>query len=143
MTPTLSQAYDKAITDAKGVAVLEAAGAVGLAEGVVSSMLEKEITTLLYRAVSKEEFEDVMKDQIFRQGPNSLEGKWFAESPEAASEWGNKFYGAGNYEIIEVEVPSTTASQWFRVEGLDGIGNARYAPLGPLNGAGPVVRPWP
>jgi len=142
---TLSQAYDKAVVEAKGVAVLEASGVVGLGADVVAGMLEREATALLYRAVSRDELADIMGEpQMFRQGPNSFEsGKWFAETPEAAAQWGDWLHGPGNYEIIEVEVPTSTVDQFMRVPRLDGIGPAIYAPLGPLNGAGPVVRPWP
>jgi hypothetical protein len=93
--------------------------------------------------VSQAEYDELMETGSFQQGPNSLQGKWFAESPEAASQWGDALNGPGNYRIIEIEVPSNAADQWFRIQQLDGIGPARYAPLGPLNGAGPVIRPWP
>jgi hypothetical protein len=66
-----------------------------------------------------------------------------AESPENAAEWGSKLNGPENYQIIEIEVPNSTADQFFRVDRMDGIGQAKYAPLAPLNGAGPAIRPWP
>jgi hypothetical protein len=58
--------------------------------------------TTLYRSVSKAEFQDLLQSGNFRKGPNSLDGKWFAESAEHAAQWGEILEGPGNYRVIEV-----------------------------------------
>jgi hypothetical protein len=139
---TLSQAYDKAIFDSKAVAATEGLGLAGLA-GSLTGLLSWEAKVLLYRAVGQAEFDELMETGTFQQGPNSLEGKWFAESPEAATDWGERLNGPGNYRIIEVEVPASVADTFFRNPMLDSIGPARYANPSVLNSAGPIIRPWP
>lgn len=42
-----------------------------------------------------------MATNVFKAGPNSLGGKFFAESAEDAAQWGDKLEGAGNYKVIE------------------------------------------
>lgn len=91
--------------------------------------------TTLYRAVSNAEFEQIMKDGVFKAGPNSLGGKWFAESAEHAAQWGQKLEGTSGFRIVDVRVPTAQANKFMRIERLDGIGPARYAELNQLSGA--------
>jgi hypothetical protein len=86
-------------------------------------------TTTLYRAVSFAEHDDLMATGRFAQGPNSLGGKWFAESVDHADQWGELLEGAGNFRIISAELPTNVADQMMRVEKLDQIGPARYGEL--------------
>ncbi|MEW5976651.1 MAG: RHS repeat-associated core domain-containing protein [Acidobacteriota bacterium] len=95
--------------------------------------------TVLYRAVGMAEFEQVMKTGKFLAGPNSLGGKFFAESFADAGKWGNLLEGAGNFRVLEVTVPTSEASKFMRWERLDGIGPARYGNLEQLSNA--VIRP--
>ena len=44
--------------------------------------------TRVYRAVSEAEYQDVLRTGQLRQGPNSMEGKWFADSLEGAQAHG-------------------------------------------------------
>jgi hypothetical protein len=84
--------------------------------------------TTLYRAVSEAEYEDLAANQIFRAGPNSIEGgKFFAESAEDAAAWGKELQGPGNFRIIGVEFPKSAADTFMRWQRLDSIGPARYA----------------
>jgi hypothetical protein len=92
-------------------------------------------TTRLYRAVSHAEFGELMKTGKFAAGPNSLGGKFFAESAEHAAQWGERLQGAGNYRIITVDVPTSAAGQFMRWVKLDAIGPARYAELEQLGSA--------
>jgi hypothetical protein len=92
-------------------------------------------TTTLYRAVSEAEFQQVMQTGKFAQGPNSLGGKFFAESAADAARWGDRLQGAGNYRIISVELSTSTADKLMRWERLDGIGAARYGELDQLTHA--------
>jgi len=91
--------------------------------------------TSLYRAVGEGEYGQLMTTGKFAPGPNSLPGKFFAESAEHASEWGRLMEGAGNFRIIETRIPTSTAEQFMRWQRLDGIGPARYGELQQLQGA--------
>jgi RHS repeat-associated protein len=93
-----------------------------------------EDTTTLYRAVNEDEFNSAIESQEFSAGPNSMEGKWVAEQPSDALQWGQKFYGNEPFHILQTEVPSSYADSLFSNPNLDGIGPARYADdLGTLN----------
>jgi RHS repeat-associated protein len=92
-------------------------------------------TTRLYRAVSEAEAAQIASTGVFQAGPNSLGGKWFAETIEHAREWGERL---GNPVILRVDLPTARANQLMRVERLDNIGPARYGELNQLEGA--VIR---
>ena len=84
-------------------------------------------TTTLYRAVSPAEYADISESGVLRAGPNSFEsGKWFAQSPQDATAWGNAFHGPGNFSVIQVQFPFSTADQFFTLGSLDGIGPAQF-----------------
>ncbi len=91
--------------------------------------------TTLYRAVGKAEYEQLMQTGRFAAGPNSLSGKFFAESAEHAAQWGKMLEGAGNFRVIETRVPTRVAEQLMRWGRLDGIGPARYGELEQLRDA--------
>ncbi|MDC7789639.1 DUF637 domain-containing protein [Rhodoplanes sp. TEM] len=114
-----------------------------LLRGALSAIFGGGETTALYRAVSSAEYEQIMNTGTFQAGPNSLGGKFFAETPGAAAKWGEVLNGAGNFKVIEVELPSGAASSFMRFERLDGIGPARYGTLDILNSAKPVIRSLP
>jgi hypothetical protein len=86
----------------------------------------------LYRAVSPEEVDDIVKSGMFRPTVGSLEGKWFTTTPELAARWGKRLWemsqSLGNrpkpFTIIEAAIP-----KWLRrIERPrhDGIGPAIY-----------------
>lgn len=79
----------------------------------------------LFRHVSPGELADIGENG-FRPGAGSLDGKWFAESGEHASQWGKALNG-GTGSVVKVRVPSSFGNQLMRLEKLDGIGPARYA----------------
>jgi len=60
-----------------------------------------------------------------RQGPNSTEGKWFADSFEGAVAHGEALTAGGSYRVIEADV-SDDAPSLYRLPNLDGRGPARY-----------------
>jgi hypothetical protein len=97
---------------------------------------EAEETVTLFRAVSRGEAAQVLAEGAFKAGENSLGGKFFAESAGDASKWGDLLEGPGNYEIIRVELPKSSADSLMRWERLDGIGPARYGELDQINVAG-------
>jgi hypothetical protein len=88
----------------------------------------------LYRAVSFAEYQQLMQSGRFEIVGSSVEGKYFAESPAAAAEWGIRLFGAGNYRLVEVTMPAPVAAQFYRLERLDGIGPARFAEMWQLEG---------
>ncbi len=81
-------------------------------------------TSQVYRAVGDAEFQDLEQVGRFRPAGNSVEGKYFAETPKHAGQWGDKFYGKGNYRVVGAEITDhVPATRW---EKLDGIGPARF-----------------
>lgn len=91
----------------------------------VAGTTEKQVW--LYRAVSPGELRQFAYEKRFRTVPDSVEGKYFAETPEHAIQWGKRFYKTGNYKIIEVGIPPDVADRFWRWEELDKIGPARFA----------------
>lgn len=84
--------------------------------------------TTLYRAVSKAELDDVAANG-FRASERSMSGKFFAETPEHAAEWGRRLiYGKEGipFHVVETRVPTSFADRLMRWDKLDGIGPARY-----------------
>jgi RHS repeat-associated protein len=81
--------------------------------------------TRAYRAVSEAEYQDILATGRMRQGPNSLEGKWFADSLEGAQAHGTGLYPDGRFRLVEVDIPNNAPSLATRTN-LDGRGPARY-----------------
>ena len=100
----------------------------------------------LYRAVSPQELADVRSSNGLRPIVSSLQGKWFAEAPEHAAEWGRRLFQPGAFHLLEVEIAQDLVDQMFRISQLDRIGPARYADNGLLqaiNQASPIIRELP
>jgi hypothetical protein len=89
-------------------------------------------TTTLFRAVNEAEFAQIMRDGVFKQGPNSLEGKWFATTAKDAASWGSLL---GNPRLVSAEVATSTVKTMYHATRLDAIGPAVYAELSQLSGA--------
>jgi hypothetical protein len=81
--------------------------------------------TRVFRAVSEDEYQDIISHRQFREGPNSLEGKWFADSLDGAIDHGFALFPNGRFRLIEVDIPNDTPSL-FRQPNLDGRGPARF-----------------
>ena len=81
--------------------------------------------TRAYRAVSEAELRDILISGKLCQGPNSLEGKWFADSIDGAKRHGSSLYPDGNFHLIEADLPNDAPSLSIRIN-LDGFGPARY-----------------
>jgi hypothetical protein len=96
-------------------------------------------TTTAYRAVSQAEYDSALSTGQFSQGPNSLEGKWFADTYEGSILHGDGLQGPGNYNILEADLPNDAPSL-FKVPNLDGRGPATYIHLDDLQGVTP--RPY-
>ncbi|KAA8993528.1 hypothetical protein FJU30_26645 [Affinibrenneria salicis] len=80
------------------------------------------------------EYNDLMKDGVWKYGNGSMEGKWFAESYEDAVTWGNKMgHGGDTFRVVQIDMPDDIASKLHADPHLDGIGPARYAELSDLN----------
>jgi hypothetical protein len=97
---------------------------------------------LLYRAMCVAEFEDIIQTGVFKSGPNSLEGKWFAERGNHAFAWGKLLFSNEDFCIIQARFPKGRIEEFERWPNLDGIGPARYARLDVLNRAKPDIRRW-
>ena len=139
-TGTPLNGWESAQRLAAGTAQLASAAA--MVRAPVSAPAAKGGTSL-FRAVGPAEFEQLMATKTFQAGPNSLGGKFFAESAEHATQWGTKMEGAGNFRVIEAQFPKGSADSFMRWDRLDGIGPARYGELGPVNAANPTILPWP
>jgi hypothetical protein len=83
----------------------------------------------LFRAVSPQELVDLFGLGRFRPIPGSMQGKWFAETPDNAASWGQSFSRmlGGTFHLVQVDIPQDVAAKMFRVSSLDQIGPARYA----------------
>lgn len=79
----------------------------------------------VYRAVSEAEYQDILRTGQLRQGPNSMEGKWFADTMDGVRLHGDALEGAGKYRIIEVDIPNNLPSLHLDPN-LDLRGPARY-----------------
>lgn len=108
-------------------------GAVG---GVVMRPLARGVQALragrsvnLYRAVGIDELADIKNSGLFRAGPNSLGGKFFASTADDAARWGKKFKDITGeaFEVVATRVPKSYAKTLRYFENLDGIGPAYYA----------------
>ena len=89
----------------------------------------------LYRAISHAEYESLQSEGLFQEGPNSMSGKWFAESLEHAHAWGKHMTFDPSYVVVELLLEDDVARDLFRIEFLDGIGPARYAEIDQLTSA--------
>jgi hypothetical protein len=81
--------------------------------------------TRVYRAVSIAEWQDIRAIGKLRPGPNSVEGKWFADSAAGAIAHGQALFGRSEFRIVEVDVPDDVPSL-FQHPNLDGFGPARF-----------------
>jgi len=84
----------------------------------------------LYRAVSPEEVDDLMKSGRFRPHPEGLltEGKWFTTTPEYTAASAKKhLYRRKTYWVVEAKVRQSVLSRMFHIERLDRIGSGYYA----------------
>ena len=105
----------------------------------LNSMMNSQTT--LYRAVSDAELKSIQSTGQFSAGPNSYEsGKFFAESASDAATWGTRLDGAGNFNVIQVKLPTSTVNSFQYWERLDGIGPARLGPIDVLNSAKPIIK---
>jgi hypothetical protein len=102
----------------------------------ISSLDVPQGYTRAYRAVSDAEFADIVSSGRFNVGPNSMEGKWFADSIDGAVLHGDGLQGAGRYRIIEADLPDAAPSL-YRLPDLDGNGPARYVGIEDLDGVTP------
>lgn len=89
-------------------------------------------TKVLFRAVGINEYKDLLMQQAFKAGVNSLEGKFFATTLENAIKWGTRLEGKGNFRVVKAYVPRDVEKILMRWDSLDGIGPAVYAELDDL-----------
>lgn len=108
-----------------------ATGSIASSTGQVFTSLFK--STSLYRSVGPDELADLKATGKFRQGPNSMEGKFFANSKNGAMKWGKSF-NQSSYVKIRVPKSSLSNSSVNAMKYLDAIDDAFYfSDLGYLN----------
>ncbi|MBQ9144921.1 MAG: RHS repeat-associated core domain-containing protein [Clostridia bacterium] len=108
-----------------------ATGSIASSTGNVFASLFK--STSLYRSVGPDELADLKAIGKFRQGPNSMEGKFFANSKKGAMKWGESF---SQSSYIKIRVPKSSLSNVSvnAMKHLDAIDDAFYfSDLGYLN----------
>jgi len=92
--------------------------------------------TRAYRAVSEAEYQQILRTGKFEVLPNVAEGKYFADSVEGAMAHGEGLHGAGNFRIIEADLPNNAPSI-FRFDNLDGHGPASFIHIDDLQNVTP------
>jgi hypothetical protein len=75
-----------------------------------------------------------MRDHRFTIVPGiTVEGKYFATTPEHAEQWGVAFQKfsamASPFSVVEVRIPSEFVDMFVYFDRLDGIGPAYYATI--------------
>jgi hypothetical protein len=92
--------------------------------------------TRVYRAVSEEEYQQILRTSEFETVTAGCEGKHFADTIEGARRLGEALFGVGKFWTIEADVPDDAPSL-FRWANLDGFGAARFLHIDDLK----AVRP--
>ena len=98
-------------------------GSIASSTGKVLTSLFK--STSLYRSVGPDELADIKATGKFRDGPNSMEGKFFAKTKKGARKWGQKFRQTDCVKIrVQKSALPTDCGSIFKC--LDGIDDAVY-----------------
>jgi hypothetical protein len=92
----------------------------------------------VYRAVSEEEYQQILATGTFKVVPQRCEGKHFVDTPEGARRFGEALFGPGRSQIVEADVPAKAPSL-HRWTNLDDFGPAWFLHIDDLVG----VRPQP
>ncbi len=92
----------------------------------------------VYRAACDAEYQHWRRTRTFEIAANTVEGKWFALSREDAIQWGRwmtRKLAVANDKIIAAQMPEELYDQFDpKLDRLDGIGPAVYAPIELLRG---------
>ncbi len=96
-----------------------------------NSILAHNQCTKLYRAMSDAEYGSLTKHGKFRPKAGTMNEKWMATSVDDAVTWGNKLNGAGNFNVVEIRVSTTSGMNYKTM--LDGVGPAYSAHYKYLN----------
>ncbi|MEI8366946.1 MAG: hypothetical protein WCJ31_00820 [Planctomycetia bacterium] len=129
--PRVSGVVDDGAEAVKNAATTAAKGADDVVEAVGARGVRPTGTpvprqhTRVFRAVGEDEYHDIVSTGRLREGPNSLEGKWFADSLDGAIAHGKALFPDGRFRLVEVDVPDDAPSL-FRQPNLDGRGPARF-----------------
>ena len=75
----------------------------------------------------------LFKTRKFSVGPNSVEGKYFADTLDGVVKHGNTLEGSGRYSIIQADLPNNAPSL-YTWPNLDGNGPARFLHIDDLQG---------
>lgn len=96
-------------------------------------------STRVYRAVSEEEYQQIIMTGRFGIVAQGNEGKHFADTVEGARRFGEALLGVGRFKIVEADVPDEARSL-FQWRDLDGFGPARFLDIDDLREVQP--RPY-
>jgi len=111
-----------------------------LLTGAGEAELAEEGTTTLYRAVKQPELEDILESGTYRIAQAQREGKYFFETAEDATEFGQKMFGKfpqeGSYTVTSAEVDRAVIQASSPLKAA-GEGPARFVPANRLP-IGPV-----
>jgi hypothetical protein len=94
--------------------------------------------TRVYRAVSEEEYQQIVTTGVFETVPQGCEGKHFADTAVGARRFGEALFGAGRFRIVKADVPDDAPSL-FHWDNLDGFGPARFLHISDLHGVRPCL----
>jgi hypothetical protein len=79
----------------------------------------------VFRALSENEYEQILTTSNFAIVREGSEGKHFADTVEGARRFGEALKGIGQFRLIEAYVPDDAPSL-FQWDNLDGRGPARF-----------------
>lgn len=89
---------------------------------------------VLYRAMSHQEYGKIILTNQWSITPETMEGKWFTESFQAAKVWGNKIENStGSFIIVKVATYANIIHEMHYEDNLDTKAPARFAQLDQLN----------
>jgi hypothetical protein len=102
-------------------------------------MADVQSGTILYRVVSLAEYQDLVTTGRFRQGQNSLEGKWFADTLEGVARHAANLYKNTAFKIVKAEIPADLLTRSYRPANHDRCGPATYVDRGDLPLISPIL----
>jgi hypothetical protein len=87
-----------------------------------------------FRAVSEEEWDELLRLRAFQPTSASLQGKWFAGNAADAARWGRRFFRWDRKPlfVVEVSLPNALAALFWYASFYDRIGPAWFVDVDQL-----------
>lgn len=96
---------------------------------------------VLYRAMSYQEYGKIILTGQWSITPETMEGKWFAESFHAAKVWGNEIKNStGSFVVVKVAIHASIINEMHYENDLDAKAPARFAQLDWLNKYAKIIK---